>query len=324
MTYRDELHRTPQILSMVAGTEPDATLMEAPCVVFCGCGTSFYIAGQLANLCAEQGKNARAVEAVEIIESSLAIEAPGSVFVFISRSGDSLETVIAARRAKEEGLATFYVGCTEGSTLDRECDRSRVIGFARETLALESFSYAAQMLCLALLCGLDVAPDGISTGFEDALGLARDVFRRHFLQKDIARIIFLGAPFYMPLLKEMRLKSGEITQKCSEVWGVLEFRHGPRSWADARCLIAVLPGIKTYEYDRRVAEELVEYGSSVIWFGRDPVQAAVNIEWPASQYSLKEILTLSAFFTGLAVEIGETCGIDVTHLKNLDYAVRDL
>lgn len=324
MKYRDELHRTPEILSMVAGAKPDATLMEAPRVVFCGCGTSFYIAGQVANLCTEQGKNARAVEAVEIIESSFAIDAPGSVFVFISRSGNSLETVLAARRVRQEGLATFYVGCTEDSTLDRECDRSRVIGFARETLALESFSYAAQMLCLALSCGLDVALDGISTGVKDALGLARDVFRTHFLQTDIARIIFLGASFYMPLLKEMRLKSGEITQKCSEVWGVLEFRHGPRSWADERCLIAVLPGIKTYDYDRRVAEEILDYGSRVIWFGGDPVQGAVSIEWPAPKYSVEETLTLSAFLTGLAVEIGESCGIDAARLKNLDYAVQEL
>lgn len=68
----------------------------------------------------------------------------------------------------------------------------------------------------------------------------------------------------------------------------------------------------------------MDYGATVIWLGRDPVKAAVNIEWPAPQYSVKEILTLSAFFTGLAVEIGEICGIDPSSLKNLDYAVRDL
>jgi glutamine---fructose-6-phosphate transaminase (isomerizing) len=324
MKYRDELYRTPEVLSMVAATESDTMLVEAPCVVFCGCGTSFHIAGQLANLCARQGKNAQAVDAVEIVESSSMIEVPGSVFVFISRSGNSLETVIAASRVKQEGLPTFYMGCTEGSILDRGCDRSRVIGFARETLALESFSYAAQMLCLALSCGLDVTPDGISTDYGEALGMARDVYRAHFSNMEIARFIFLGPSFYMPFLKEMRLKSGEITQICSEVWGVLEFRHGPRSWADERCLMAVLPGVNTYHYDRRVAEELVSYGSSVIWFGRDPVRAAVNIEWPAPKYTVEETLTLSAFFMGLAVEIGESRGIEAAHLKNIDYAVEEL
>ncbi len=324
MKYRDELDKTPEILGRVLGTKPNATLTEAPLVIFCGCGTSFYIAGQLANLCSQQGKNASAVEAVEIIESSLPVVAPGSVFVFISRSGNSLETVIAARQVRQEGLATFYLGCTEDSILSRECEESHVIAYARETLPLESFSYAAQMLSLALLCGLDVSPEGIPTGVADALRVARDTFEAHFLQKDFARIIFLGASFYMPFLKEMRLKSGEITQKCSEVWGVLEFRHGPRSWADARCLMVVLPGIKTYGYDRKVAEELLGYGSTVIWLGEEPVPGAVNIEWPTPKYSVEELLALSALITGLFVEIGESCGVDAAHLKNLDYAVREL
>jgi glucosamine--fructose-6-phosphate aminotransferase (isomerizing) len=324
MKYWDELNRTPEILSRIVGTVPDAPLVEASLVVFCGCGTSFYIAGQLANLCTEHGKNARAVEAVEIIESSVPIEIPGSVFVFISRSGDSLETVIAARQVIRAGIATFYLGCTENSTLDRECDRSRVIGFAREALALESYSYSAQILCLSLLCNVAREPEGIPTHVEDALRTAERVFRAHFLQMDIARIIFLGASFYMPFLKEMRLKSGEITQKCSEVWGTLEFRHGPRSWADARCLVVVVPGIKTYKYDRKVAEELLNYGSAVIWIGTDPVQGAVNLAWPAPKYSVEEILTLSALLTGLAAEIGESCGIDAAHLSNLDYSVREL
>ena len=324
MKYRDELHRTPEILGMVTGAEPDKVLSEAAHVVFCGCGTSFYIAGQSANLCMEQGKSARAVEAVAIIESVSLDEAPGTVFVFISRSGDSMETVIAARQVRLWGFPTYYVGCTEDSTLDRECEGSRVIGFAREKLAVESFSYAGQMLCLALACGLHVPGGNIPGGVKDALDLAREFFRRHLSQRDIGRIIFLGADFYMPLLKEMRLKSGEITQKCSEVWGVLEFRHGPRSWADEKCLIAVIPGVRTYDYDRQVATELVDYGSAVIWFGRDPVRSALNVEWPATKYSLEEVLTLSAFFTGLAVEIGESCGIDAAHLKNLQYAVQEL
>ena len=324
MKYRDELHRTPEILITVIDAKPDAPLAEAPRLVFSGCGPSSSIAGQLANLCTAQGKSAGTVEAVAIMDSFSAVEAPGTVFVFISRSGNSMETVIAARRVRQEGLPTFYVGCTEDSTLDRECERSRVIGFARETLALESFSYGAQMLYLALICGLDVARDSIPTGVEDALGLAHEVFTEHLSERHIGRIIFLGAPFYMPLLKEMRLKSGEITQKCSEEWGVLEFRHGPRSWADEECLIAVLPGIRTYDYDKRVAKELVNYGSAVMWLGRDPIHGVLNVEWPATKYSVEEVLTLSAFFTGLAVEIGESRGIDAAHLKNLQYAVQEL
>lgn len=83
-------------------------------------------------------------------------------------------------------------------------------------------------------------------------------------------MICLGAPFYLPLLKELMLKNGEITQKFSEVWGLLEFRHGPRSWADRDCLVTAVPGVRTLAYDRRVAEELVSYGCRVLWCGPEP------------------------------------------------------
>lgn len=324
MKYRDELYRTPEILNKVVGAKPEKILVDAPFVAFCGCGTSFYISGQLARLCTVQGKNAVAVEAVDLIESSLLTENKCTVFVFISRSGNSMETVIAMRKVKKEGFATFYLGCTEGSVLDKECDESKVIGFANETLVIESFSYSAQMMCLALCCNLKVSDESISIKIKKALDLSRDVFRQNLKQTEIQRMICLGSPFYMPLLKEMMLKNGEITQKSSEVWGILEFRHGPRSWADDKCLITVLPGIQTYDYDIKVAKELVSYGSNVIWFGKDPVKGALNIKLDATQYSVDEVLIIAAFLTGLAGEIGESCSVDAANLKHVVHAVGEL
>lgn len=324
MKYIDELYRTPDILNKVVDTKPEEILVNAPLVAFCGCGTSFYIASQLAKLCTVHGKNAVAVEAVDLIESSLLIENKYTVFVFISRSGSSMETVIAMHKVKEEGFATFYLGCTEDSILDRECDKSKVIGYANETLVLESFSYTAQMMCLALCCNLEVSSDSISHKVKKALDLSRNVFRQSFQHTEIKRMICLGSPFYMPLLKEMMLKNGEITQKSSEVWGILEFRHGPRSWADDKCLITVVPGIQTYDYDIKVAKELVSYGSNVIWFGKDPVKGALNIELDATKYSVDEVLIISGFLTGLAAEIGESCGVDASKLKHVVHAVGEL
>ena len=158
MDYRDELLRTPQILERVMEEKQEAALTRAPLLVFCGCGTSFSLCSQMAGLCGVQGRRALAVEAAELLEDGIRIREQGAFFLFLSRSGASRETVLAQRAAQEAGFSTFYLGCTAGSPLDLACGSSRVIPFAREALVLESYSSTAQLLCLALCCGLKVSP----------------------------------------------------------------------------------------------------------------------------------------------------------------------
>lgn len=323
LKYIDELYKTPEILNKVVCTMPDKVLADAQEIVFCGCGTSFYIAWQLEKLCTAQGRKAIAVDAVDLIDSFPVSGKKHAAFVFISRSGSSMETVLAMRKVKEEGIATFYLGCSGDSVLARECRMSKVISYANEFNVLESYSYTAQMMCLALCCGLKVSSE-IGDRAKQALDLSRDFFNRYIRHLEISRLIFLGSPFYMPLLKEMMLKNGELTQKSTELWGILEFRHGPRSWADHKCLITVIPGIRTYDYDKEVAKELVGYGCQVIWFGRHPIDGALNIGFEAEKYSVDEVLVTAVFLTGLAAEIGESCGVDSTNPKHIVRAVENI
>lgn len=315
MDYLKELWRTPEILAHVMDELPEEQLAHASFLVFCGCGTSYYLCAQLARLCNAAGKPAAAMDAVELLDGALPVE-QGAIFVFLSRSGGSLETILAQQVVSSMGFRSFYLGCTAGSPLDLACDGSRVISFADERMVLESYSSTAQFLCLARCCGLTADP-GIPALITETLKCAQSIYRENIAEKRFRRFICLGAPFYTPLLRELMLKNGELTQTCSEAWGILEFRHGPRSWADENCLITVIPGKRTLDFDRRVVDELITYGCTVLWCGPEAPEGTIPVPLNVRRQSLEELLALMVFQPCLAANIGQAAGIDACRLQHM-------
>lgn len=319
MQYIEELNRTPEILTRALEEAPEAALIQAPLLIFCGCGTSHYLGAQLARLCAANNRPAIAAEAVELLEALPSVP-PESVFVFLSRSGSSMETVLAMQAVQAAGRRTFYLGCTPNSPLADGCACSRLLPYARETLPLESFSFPAQFTALALCCGMTVPRDTPAI-VRKAFAQARRLYARAVEGMQLHRMICLGAPFYMPLLKELMLKNGELTQKATEAWGILEFRHGPRTWADAHCLITAVPGVRTRQWDVAMGRELVGYGCKLLWCGEDAPDGAIRVTLTAPACSAQAIVELTAFQTALAAQIGLADGVDAAALRNITYCV---
>lgn len=321
-SFQKELAKTPQILQLAQRENTEPCLVKAPLVVFCGCGTSCYLGAQAAKLCTAHGRPAAAMEAVELLEEMPAYP-QGTVFVFISRSGTSMETVLAQQAVKAAGWTSFYLGCTVDSILHRACDGARVLAYANESMILESFSYFAQFLAAVQCCGIQTC-SMLPQLLRQMQDQARQVYREHIKAVQINRLICLGAPFYMPLLREMTLKNGEITQLFSELWGILEFRHGPRTWADEHCLITVVSGQATQRWDAKVAEELVDYGCKVLWYGETPVAGTTPINVQVPRHSPEEILLLGIFLVELASCIGAAEGVEPDQLRNIEYHVGTL
>ena len=321
ISYRQELFQTPDILSRVLAMGPVPELANAETLVFCGCGTSFYLGAQAASLLRGQGRSAHAVEAVELLDGTAPL-LPNGVYVFISRSGESEETVLAMQKAGAAGLRLCYLGCTENSRMDRACSFSVLAGFAREELALESYSYYAQLLLALRSCGLGFgasAPEEVAA----ALQSGERAFETRRVQRP-SRIISLAAPPYMPLAREMSLKAGEITQLPAEYWGVLEFRHGPRSWAGQNTLIHLIPGVKTSAWDRRVACELLDLGCPLFYYGAGLPGGACAAPALSGGDPVSSLLAAAAFHACISLKIAESAGREPSDLRNLVYNVEEL
>lgn len=322
MTYQEELFSTPTYLRMAMNETPDESLAQASQLVFCGCGTSYYLGAQLARLSIVQGRNAGAADAIELLDGSIPID-KAATYVFISRSGNSEETILAQKLVAENGADTFYLGCAPDSRLSHQCRGKRILPYGNEELILESYSFYVQLVGAMRCCGLKVeenTPDVVS----EALELGRQYCSQWLPSHNLSRIITLGSPFYMPVLKEMMLKDGEITQIPAELWGILEFRHGPRSWCDENTLIHFISEEKTYCWDVHVAQELISYGCPVIWYGENAPEGCWHIHLNVPRYGAAEMLAYSAFHTSFAAELARTLNVHPEVLRHVVHNVGEL
>lgn len=323
MDYREELLRTPQILERVMEEKQEAALTPRPASGLLRLRDlllSLQSNGRPLRRSGKTGVGGRGCRAVGGWNPD---QGAGGVF-FISLpqrgfQGDRAGSACGAGSGLFDLLPGVYGGFAAGSGL-RQLQSDPVC--AGSAGAGELFLHGAA-LCLALCCGLKVSPRTPDLA-RAALEQAEAIYRSALTGMEIRRMICLGAPFYLPLLKELMLKNGEITQKFSEVWGLLEFRHGPRSWADRDCLVTAVPGVRTLAYDRRVAEELVSYGCRVLWCGPEPPAGTLAVKLEAAVRSVEECLALLTFQTGLAAEIGRACGVDADHLRHVVDSVGEL
>ena len=319
MTYKEELFATPERIIRAIDEDVQPELVTASHLVFCGCGTSYYLGAQCAAICRNAGREANAVDAIDLI-SHHTLPRTDCTYIFISRSGNSDETVRAASLVAQSGAYTFYLGCTAQSRLDNICAASRILLYGNETLVLESYSYYIQMIAALRCCGITL--DNKLPGLvRKALECGEQRFSEWLKHREISRIISLSSPFYRPLHREMMLKDGEITQLPREEWGILEFRHGPRCWCDETTLIHVVSEQATRDWDTKVAKELIGYGCPVIWYGDDAPEGCYQISFDIPHRSAEETLLFGAFHTCLAVEIGRERN---TTPENLRYVVHNV
>ena len=320
MLYMEELYQTPQVLKKVMAFR--CSRLTGKRLVFCGCGTSFYIGGQVSNLYARRGMAAAAADAIDVITGDFRLCGTDHV-VFISRSGNSMETVLALEAAKRAGAKCFYLGCGEDSVLKRACEGSAVIPWANEENILESYSYYAQLLLACMCCGIFPSAE-LPFLVSQALEKAEDYFARHVQGHALTRMISLGPSFYRPQNREMMLKDGEITGLPAESWGTLEFRHGPRAWADEHTLIEIIPGKNSREWDEKVARELIGYGCRVRVYSESVFDGAYSYRFKADSYSLEEVLSAAAFHVCVAAHIGRELGSRPESLPHIVHNVGDL
>lgn len=321
-TYREELLKTPKILNRLKFEKTYQFYSEADNVVFCGCGTSLYIGGQIAKICNENGHRASAVDAVDLADEYYKADR-SSLYVFISRSGTSLETVLAMRNIKQQGCRTFYLGCRENSVLAKECDNKEVIEYAEEENILESYSYYAQFTLGCMCCGMKIV-DTLSESVTSAIKQADSCYEEYCKDKNIKRIILLSPSSYDFFAREMMLKNGEITLLPSEAWRCLEFRHGPRAWADETTLIEFIPGTATEFWDINVAKELIGYHCPLILFSEKILDDSFKVEFDVRRHSPEEIICFGVFITELAVKIGKKLGTTPEQLKHVVHNVGGL
>lgn len=246
-------------------------------VAFVGCGTSHYL-----GICASAifakigGRMSRPVPGAEafLFPDLYGIGGAGkaakdTIMVFISRSGETTETILAQRYFKENiGGKTAALTCREESTLAKEADYLLPAQGVDEKSVVMTGSFTSMLLLIAASAGIISR----NNGYIDELGLLPDECARLISEYEepvkgiirenaIERFIFLGSgPFY-GAANEGMLKMKEMTLSWSEAYHSLEFRHGPKSVINDNTLISYLISDSGFEYERVMPEEFKAYGA---------------------------------------------------------------
>lgn len=234
-------------------------LAKTPRLTIVACGTAYY-AGMVAKYWMEQ--IARIPVELDIASEFRYREAPmpeGGVALFISQSGETLDTLEALRYAKSQNQTILSILNAIESTIERESDHVLHTLAGPEIGVASTKAFTTQLTTLACLA-LAWAVERGSIDTDKAEELSETL--RHLptltaamlnhdqdiktIAKDIAQsrdVLYLGRGALYPLAMEGALKLKEISYIHAEGYAAGEMKHGPIALIDDNVPIVVLaPG----------------------------------------------------------------------------------
>ena len=166
-----------------------------------------------------------------------------TLVVAISQSGETMDTLMAVRHAREQGATVLAICNTHGSTIPRESDAVLYTHAGPEVAVASTKAFLAQITA-AYLLGLYLAQlrgnkfaDEIAEILEDLRAMPekiQQVLDRSGRVREIARwmadtssVLFLGRHVGFPVALEGALKLKEIAYIHAEGFAAGELKHGP-------------------------------------------------------------------------------------------------
>ncbi|MGE0001511.1 MAG: glutamine--fructose-6-phosphate transaminase (isomerizing) [Fimbriimonadaceae bacterium] len=172
---------------------------------------------------------------------------PNSLAVFISQSGETIDSLAALRLCKQRRIRTLGIVNVVGSAIARECDRTIFTQAGPEISVASTKAYLAQCLVLQILAlhigqisempGIRVE-DEVSrlTTFADhleaTLGLEERIQAVAESCKDADLAFFLGRNADAHVVREGALKLKEVAYMATQECPAGEMKHGPLALVD--------------------------------------------------------------------------------------------
>ncbi len=266
---------------------------------------------------------------------------PGTLFISITQSGETADTLAAQREAKKNGAMTLTICNVVGSTSTREADSVLYTRGGPEIGVASTKAFTAQMaaLCifgiaagisknhisrddaLRLIAGLKEIPALV----KEACGRDREIKELAHTLLDAKTALYLGRGIHYPIALEGALKLKEISYIHAEGYAAGEMKHGPIALIDKGVpVIVVAPGNSLFEKTLSNIEEVKARGGRVIVVTDSPGslrnKADDIIEVPVCQPLLAPLVTVIPLQL-LAYHIGVLRACDVDQPRNLAKSV---
>lgn len=248
---------------------------------FVACGTSHYATAAAAYIMESLGKfDIRTEVASEYRYRNMTIDSE-TLAVFVSQSGETADTLHAARLAKSRGAKCLVITNARGSTIDREVGESIITPAGPEIGVAATKTFTAQITALTLL-GMYLAklrgelPEEsekrLISALMDIPGKLSLLLAKEKEIEDLARdfadargFFFIGRGIAYPPALEGALKLKEISYLHAEAYPAGEMKHGPIALLDKELpVVALVPKNSLWEKTVSNIEESMARRSPII------------------------------------------------------------
>ena len=251
--------------------------------VFVGCGTAYH-ACLVAKYYFEQFTDidVSCEYASELRYKNISTK-KNSIYVFISQSGETMDTLMALKYVKSKGYTTIVVTNSLESTMVREANITLPTFAMKEIGVASTKAFTCQLLALANLC-IEIGNIRKNISKKEYIQLKQDLKNiptkinkilknSSYIDKVVTLLssskacYFIARNIVFPIALEGSLKLKEISYMHSEGFAGGEMKHGPIALIDKNVLsICLNPKNKLYEKSSSNCEEILARGGKVVVF----------------------------------------------------------
>ncbi|MDT0486509.1 MULTISPECIES: glutamine--fructose-6-phosphate transaminase (isomerizing) [Streptomyces] len=323
-----------------------AELREVDKVVIVACGTAFH-AGLIAKYAIEHWTRIPCeVELASEFRYRDPILGPRSLVIAISQSGETMDTLMALRHAREQGSKVLAICNTNGSTIPRESDAVLYTHAGPEVAVASTKAFLTQLVAcylVALYLGQVRGTkwgDEISAVVRDLSHISGEVERVletmepvRALARSLAdkkTVLFLGRHVGYPVALEGALKLKELAYMHAEGFAAGELKHGPIALIEEDLPVVVVvpsPRGRSVIHDKIVSniQEIRARGARTIVIAEEGDEAVVPyadhlIRIPATP-TLLQPLVATVPLQVFACELATARGNEVDQPRNLAKSV---
>ncbi|MFV2175286.1 glutamine--fructose-6-phosphate transaminase (isomerizing) [Actinomadura sp. LOL_016] len=323
----------------------DRELREVDKVVIVACGTANH-AGMIAKYAIEHWAGLPCeVELAHEFRYRDAILSPTTLVIAISQSGETMDTLMAVRHAREQKAKLLAVCNVNGSTLPRECDGVLYTHAGPEIAVASTKAFLTQLVAVYLIALYLAQVRGTKWGDEVFAMIqllermpekVEKVLETMEPVRELARslagercVLFLGRHVGFPVALEGALKLKELAYMHAEGFAAGELKHGPIALIEEGLPVVVIvpPRARDVLHDKIVSniQEIRARGARTIVIAEDGDEsvepyADMLIRLPAVP-TLLQPLVATVPLQVFACELATAKGHDVDQPRNLAKSV---
>lgn len=308
-------------------------------IAICACGTSYHSALVGKYLLERKAKIRTTTHIASEFRYAKPMLESDELFIVISQSGETADTLQALKLAKEKGLKTLVICNVDNSSMVRLADYCLLTRAGTEKGVASTKAFATQVMVLWIFSVLL----GYKRGCIDSVGLKSETramlharSATHInqnLHEKIKRLskrylhghgfFFIGRDIFYPLALEGALKLKEISYLHAEGYPSGEMKHGPIALADSELFtLALMPKNLLYEKNKSNVEELIARDSTICAISPIDFELADDIvKIPQFESYMEEFFSMMVVLQLLALEIAVRLNNDVDMPRNLAKSV---